>query len=307
MPTLDLTNRKSLAELNSIPKPTNENLEKLFLGVVRVIIKDGGVYKNAAMTDNIVLTISQLDKIQTFQKLLEINEENNGFYCLCSGDYAIELHTENEIKATIGFHHGISIRYNNWNCDAELAKSDQLLNFIAEQGLVKPLQNRIEAKRNMEADKIIERKWLASSPKCFSKYWTEIKNLNNNYFISLVTDLNREIPDKENQIIILLQTFGRTENFWSGYPIYEELPNEILKTFEVQEIILAYLNSNKNYKTRKGLGRFLCSFEFKKEREKYLKDIPQNVIYDLQKCFNQLNEQRGIDEITSLYLEKNNS
>jgi hypothetical protein len=307
MPTLDLTNRKSLEEQNKLPKPTNEGLAKLFAGVDKVVIKDGGVYEDKAMTDKIVLTISQSEKIQALHNLLEIDEKNTGFYCMCLGTYAIELYAHRQLKASIGFHHGVSIRYDKWNGDAELAKSDYLLTFLFKQGLTKPLHDRIEEKRNMEADRIAERNWLDIAPKCFSKYWTQINSFDTNYFVSLVDDLNSEMPDREKQIIALLQTFGRTDNFWTAYPSYENLPNNILKLFKIEEIISAYLNSDKNYKTRQGLGRFLCSFEFKKERNKYLKNIPSNVIDDLQKCFNHLNEQRGIDEITKLNRDKSNS
>lgn len=307
MPTLDLTNRKSLEELNKLPKPTNDGLDKLFVDVNRIVIKDDGVYEDKAMSDKIVLTISQTDNIQKLKDLLQIDEQNTGFYCMCLGTYAIELYSGIQLQATIGFHHGASIRYYNWNGDAALAKSDDLLNFLAEQGLSKPMEDRIEQKRKMEEDRIAERKWLDIAPNSFKKYWTQIKSLDDSFFTSLINDLNSEIPDRHKQIIVLLQTFGQTENFWSAYPSYEDLPNDILKTFETKEIISAYLNSDRNYKTRKGLGRFLCSFEFKKIRRKQLKYIEQEVINDLEKCFKHLNEQRGIEEIAKLNRDKNNS
>lgn len=307
MPTLDLTNRKPLEERNKLPKPSNEGLGNLFVGVDKVVIKDNGVYEDKAMSDKILLTISQGDKIQKLNQLLEIDEKNTGFYCMCLGTYAIELYNDTQINATIGFHHGASIRYHKWNGDAELAKSDDLLKFLADLGFTKPLEDRIEEKRNMEADRVAERKWLDIAPKSFKKYWTQINNTDDSFFTSIINDLNSEIPNRQKQIITLLQTFGRTDNFWTAYPIYEELPNDILKTFETKEIIAAYLNSDRNYKTRKGLGRFLCSFEFKKIRKKQLKHINQEVIDDLEKCFKHLNDERGIEEIARLNRDKNNS
>ena len=205
MPTLDLTNRKSLEERNNLPKPTNEGLAKLFTEVDKVVFKDDGVYEDRAMSDKIVLTISQSDKIQTFHNLLEIDEKNTGFYCMCLGTYAIELYAGTQLKATLGFHHGVSIRYDKWNGDAGLAKSDELLTFLSEHGLTKPLHDRIEEKRKMEADRIAERNWLDIAPKCFNKYWTQINSLDSNYFVSLVDDLNSEIPDRERQIQIMNQ------------------------------------------------------------------------------------------------------
>lgn len=307
MPTIDLTNRRTSEEMNKLPTPTNEGLAKLFNGVDKVVIKEDGVTETKALSDKVLLTISQADKIQKLRDFLQIDEENTGFYCMCLGTYAIELYSNAVIKATIGFHHGVSIRYHYWNGDAELAKSDELLNFLSELGLTKPLDDRKEDKRRMEAAQIAERKWLDIAPNCFQKYWIQICSMDNNYFVPLVEDLNLEIPNRQNQIITLLQTFGKTENFWTAYPIYEELPNDILKTFETEEIIKAYLNSDRNYRTRRGLGRYLCSWEFKKIRKKKLKYITIEVIDDLEKCFDNIGEKRGINEIFSLRNEKNNS
>ncbi|MDF2383753.1 hypothetical protein JMG10_19895 [Nostoc ellipsosporum NOK] len=296
-----------MEELNKLPKPTSQGLAKLFVGVDKVVIKDSGVYETKAISEKIVLTISQADKIQKLNKLLQIDENNTGFYCMCLGTYAIELYSNTEIKATIGFHHGDSIRYHYWHGDAALAKSNELLNFLAEQGLREPLANREEQERSMEEDRTVERKWLDIAPRCFQKYWKQICSRDYNYFVPLVRDLNLEIPDREDQIITLLQTFGKTENFWTAYPSYEELPNDILKLYAIEEIIKAYVNSDRNYKIRRGLGRYLCSFEFKKIRKKQLKYITTEVIDDLEKCFESIGEKRGIKEILSLRNDKNNN
>jgi hypothetical protein len=307
MPTLDLTNRKPLDKRNKLPKPSNEGLGKLFFGVDKVVIKDNGVCEDKAISDKILLTISQGDKINQLNELLQIDENNTEFYCMCLGTYAIELYNDTQINATIGFHHGVSIRYHKWKGDAQLAKSDDLLKFLADLGFTKPLEDRVEERRNMEANRVAERKWLEIAPKSFKKYWTQINNPDESFFTSLIDDLNSEIPDRKKQIITLLQTFGRTDNFWTAYPFYEELPNDILKTFDTKEIIAAYLDSDRNYKTRKGLGRFLCFFEFKKGRKKNLNFVTDEVISDLEKCFDNLGEKRGINEIFRLRNEKDNS
>jgi len=213
MPTLDLTNRKTLEELEKLPKPTNDNLKQLFADMDSIVIKEGGVYNDKAMSDKVVLTLTKQDKVKRFSELLEIDELNTGFYCMCLGTYAIELYTNGKLKATVGFHHGVSIRYDKWNGDAGLAHSDKLLEFLSEQGLTKPLQDRLDEKRNMEADRIAERKWLEIAPKCFTKYWAQINSLDQGYFSSLINDLNAELPERQKQIIVLLQTFGKSENF----------------------------------------------------------------------------------------------
>ncbi len=122
MATLDLINGKSKEGPERLPKPTNNNLEKLFENVDKVIVKQSGVSNDKAINGNVVLTISRQDSIDRLKSLLEIDENKTGFYCMCLGDHAIELFSGVQLKATIGFHHGVSIRYDKWDGDAELAK-----------------------------------------------------------------------------------------------------------------------------------------------------------------------------------------
>ncbi len=153
--------------------------------------------------------------------------------------------------------------------------SDDLLTFFAELGLTKPLQDRTLDKNRFSESKIEEANWLNISPRCFNNYWEKFDNTKKYYFSQILDELDIEIPDRQKQIIALLQSFGKSKNFWTGYPQYEELPKDMLGMFEIKEINQSYINSDRNYKTRKGLGRYLCSWDFKKGRREYLKYITQ--------------------------------
>ncbi|MBL7704203.1 MAG: hypothetical protein JNM21_01535 [Taibaiella sp.] len=297
MPNLDLTNINSL---KNYPEPTNERLKTLFSGIDIIIIKDGGVCGNQALKEEVVLTLNQQNDIIRFSELLSIDESQTGFHCMCLGNYAIELHSEEALTATIGLHHGQSIRYDYWNSDAFLTRNEDLLIFLSEKGLEKPLEDRLKELKNKEAAQLTKVAWLQAAPECFKKYWEQINHLNEDYIIPLSAELATEIPDKQQKIITLLQLFGKTDNLWADYPVYEECPNAILKTFEVSDIIQAYLNSERNYKTRKGLGRFLCAPDFKRTRTPHLKHLTEEVITDLERCFNYLGQKRGINEIFAL-------
>lgn len=304
MAGIDLTNRKSAEELNKLPNPSNERLQELFVNIDKIVIKDDGVYNGKAISTEIVLTISQLEKILKFQELLEVDETNIGFYCMCLGDYAIELHSNNKIKTIIGFHHGNSIRYDGWKSDVGLALCDELACFLYEEGLEKILLEKIKQRKQAREDKIIEDNWFSTAPSCFLKYWDEMNGLDDDYLPLLITEFKKELPDINLQINKLLRTFSVTENFWTAFPIYEGVPFKVLSTYKLSEIITAYNISNKNYSLRMGLGRFLCFFEFKKVRKKHLKEIPQNVIDEVKQSFKLANDIDGLREIEKLNNEK---
>ncbi|MBC9911573.1 hypothetical protein [Chitinophaga varians] len=304
MASPEMTNEDLFAPIEKRPKATNASIRHMFGGIDKVLIKEDGVYNGKAISDKVLLCLTQPEVISRLNQLLEINEAMTGFYCMCLGSYAIELHAHDTMKHIIGLHHGTSIRYDGWNGDAELSKNEELLVFLSEQGLSQPLEAHVQQKKSMEANQIAQRNWLEIAPKTFRKYWDQISNMDADYLPTLIQDLHTEMPDQQQLIIVLLQTFGKTDKYWSAYPHYESVPDDILKIFDVRDIIRAYIQSDRNYKTRRGLGRFLCSHDFKKNRKKFIQEIPLEVISDLEKCFDHIGETRGINEMFSLRREK---
>jgi hypothetical protein len=285
--------------------PKNDHLKTLFVDVVAVIIKEGGADNNRALTNKVALALSGEEKVRKFGELLEIVEPDEIFYCLCLGNYAIELYAQDRRKATIGFHHGTSIRFTPWGSDAELRWPDELAQFLADEGLKEPLRDRIRDKREAEARATARQNWLAMAPKCFAKYWEAMNNLHKAYLPELMEELNAEYPDRTKRIIVLLQTFGTTDYPWNASPIYELIPSYILQRIEVKEIAAAYLGSAKSPEIRKGLGRFIYSAESKEIQNHYLKFVPQEIIDDLEGWFETSGEQRNVNGILSFRNEKN--
>lgn len=131
MPTPNLTNEQRPGEFNKLPKATNASIRNMFTGIDTVLIKDDGVYDNKALSDKILLELTQAMHISQLGQLLEIDEANAGFYCMCLGTYAIELYSQGVMQHIIGFHHEVSIRYSGWNGDAPLVKTEDLLTFLS--------------------------------------------------------------------------------------------------------------------------------------------------------------------------------
>ncbi len=283
-------------------KATNKSIDELFLKVDKIQIKSDGVYDCKAISEDIVLLISNRNEIAKFHSLLSIIEPSEDFYCMCSGDYAIELFSKNEIIATVGYHHGTSIRYDNWCGDAELEFAEELLQFLFNLGLRKPLEQyqfdnelAIEGCRREEI-------WLINSPKCFSNYRDEINGFEDDYLTNLIEDLEFEIPEIENQILALLKSFGTSENLWSGYPIYETISQKILDAYNFSDIINAFENSDKEHITGIGLGRYIFSYEFRSELKKNSHIISSDLLNDIEKAFDSL---KGIEKYLSVQKFKN--
>jgi hypothetical protein len=131
--------RKIVEEDNLKPFGSNLLLKKLFLSIDKVLIKRGGVYNGRALGQIIDFTIDDPQNLREFVEKLTITEPKEVLYCMCLGDYALEIYYREKLRATLGLHNGTSIRYDGWKGDAELSHSNDLLKWLSAKGYHKPL------------------------------------------------------------------------------------------------------------------------------------------------------------------------
>jgi hypothetical protein len=280
-------------------KPTNQRLYKLFDGVDKVVFIEGGVSNGKALGSKPVLTISDVENISTFKSLMEIKEGDIGF-CMCLGDYGVELYSSNQIRYTLGFHHGVSLRYDSWTSDAELAKSMELLYFLSKLGMSKPLNDRTENKIRSDIGVNKENSWFKNAPNCFSAFKSEIDGLDQKFLPLLVKELEDEIPNKSERILRLLELYGFSDHLWTFFPSREGIPHKILTGYDFQELLSAYAKSLRTEALKRGLGRFLCSHEIRKRWEELAKLIPLEIINDIEDYFHRVEEKEGSNRIIRL-------
>lgn len=285
-------------------KATNKLLSDLFNDIDIIQIKNDGVQGDKAISNDIVLRIDEPSTILDFKRLVTIIEPEEDFQCMCLGDYAIELLQENKLKHTIGFHHGVSIRFHQWSGDAELKYADELLTLLFDLGLKEPLeQKKLEHKRAKESEKE-SNNWLGNSPKSFSKYWNEINSFDESYIPKLKKDLEEEFNKKEDLIIALLTSFGTSNNLWTAFPMYELTPQMYLDEYTLQDILDAFFESNKDQLTRIGLGRYLFSWDFRKQIKKHHKKLTIELLKLLSEAFEKINNSKGIESVERLIMNK---
>lgn len=288
--------------IKRLPLPTNKRLRELFAGTDHILIKEGSVYEGRAQGETTVLSLTDSKDLKKFQELMEIIEPRKPHACMCLGDHAIELYKNGELRSTIGFHHGSSIRYHTWRSDAELAKAEQFMEFLWEKGLPKQPDEQSEYTKEQKASTLQLRKWFDAAPLCFGKYievGTAVFPLER-----IEKELDAEMPDRNKRIISLLKSFACSEHAWKAYPSYETLPYLLLDRLNFEEIIGAYLASDRNYHIRKGLGRYACCYESRKKRNGFLSHLSMEVIDELKACFEKLNDEQGKKRVATLRKEK---
>ncbi len=251
--------RRTVEFLNSkAPAPSEESLDRLFAGASQARVIAGGVVDGKATGNDSLLEVTALADLAELRNLLRIGQ--SGRHCMCYGDHGIEVSGPEGVRATLGLHHGSSIRWDpEWASDAALVDGHRLLEWLAARGVEGPLRNlEADRRRQEEAAKAAER-WRRGAPPCLAAIWDELSPRADAGFAMFMPDggggasgrktppyvsralgaLKDAHPDERDQILALLGWLGAGAGPWSGFPGYEAVAETLLSQYRPASVVAA--------------------------------------------------------------------
>jgi hypothetical protein len=132
-----------------------ESLRAAAEGADRLVVEDLGFGGKARQPD---VEICGADKVQELFALIDIDDANSGFHCMCDGEYWVHVYKGDEKVLTLGYHHGRSLRWHAgwWYEDGLLttAAQEALPRWFEKNGCawLQQLRERETARRKKAAE-----------------------------------------------------------------------------------------------------------------------------------------------------------
>jgi len=279
-----------------IHNPSQRSLNLIFERVTRIRILKEGVSQGKALGTELLLEETDPQAIFTLRECLAIVEDPHSFgHCMCLGDQALELYAGDRLRATIGLHHGRSIRWEVWKYDALLVDGKCYLNWMAERGVTGPLEVYLESQRREEIQRQALTRWQQAMPECLYPFADEMLSTSGGMatFIplvhqgppgrieevisklgSLLNALALAYPDVQERILGLFQWYGSGLGPWSGFPAYERITEELLLAFPLDQVLHALTHSELTPIQLEGAARFFAGYYFRRYRSSENQQIP---------------------------------
>ncbi len=248
------------------PNPTQLTLDEMLAGVTRVRVIDDGAAEGAALGNEVLLASADPESIESLRECLAIVEDPESFgHCMCLGDLAIEFYGRQRPAATIGLHHGVSIRWDAWKHDAQLRDGAKILNWLAERGVTGPREEmEADRRRAEETMKAIDA-WREATPPCLIPLWDVMMGAPLDIG-PLQRALEDEYPDAHARILELFRWFGSGEGRWNEYPSYEGVPEKLLWEYPTAVLVGALTKNLATLEQAEGAARYFGGWRFRKER-----------------------------------------
>ncbi|WP_224361723.1 hypothetical protein [Hyalangium versicolor] len=217
------------------------------------------------------------EKLVELGRSLELVEEDPQVVCMCSGDVALELHDGAKLLAVLTVHHGTSISWDRWKSHGVLREPRPILDWLASLGVSWLLEEHLEAQQRSVEDSKAEARWIQAMPPCLAPFWDPAYDGRGMDWDSLQEALVAAYPDPEARVRALLSWFGQGEGPWSGFPVYEEIPEVLLLDHSTEVIVSALLRDDLSPAEWEGAARYLSGWEFSKKKPQDRLFLPESL------------------------------
>jgi hypothetical protein len=289
--------------------PSQQSLDRMLKRAHSFRVIEGGVSPHGRPLINLTLYETSDEKmLADLRHFLRIVDGPAG-HCMCHGDTAIELRDKlGGCLATIGVHHGMSIRWSAWKDDAALVDGYSLLEFLAVV-IQYPLDIYLGCQNDRTAEEADWKRWLAAMPLClqplladegdtFAGYvayqppagshspqdmTTPAHGLTRERWIQVRQALQDAYPDNVRRSQVLFQWLGRGGGLWSGFAVYERVPEMLLMDMPIEDLLRALHGPSLPQALLEGAARFLAGWTFATQRGAELDLLPADLRQQLLK------------------------
>jgi hypothetical protein len=243
------------------PQPTQASLDQILQKVTRVRVIAGGENDGKALGKKVILNTTDEHAIGELRESLKVKDGPLG-HDMCIGYPAIELYAGDLLIATLGMHHGVAIRWNEWNDDAALIDGHRLISWFSEHGIDEP---RKELEQDEQLRTLLAKRWdrwHASLPTCLQDVDKQVVSGTSEVPQKITTAMDTAYPDVNERVRALCSWFGKGNGPWNAYAEYESWPAKMLTAVPTSEVIRALSDRELDASTLEGASRYIASWEF---------------------------------------------
>jgi len=215
----------------------------------------------------------------SLSEALLVGVPKQDFHCMCEGSPAIHVMRGAHELLTLTIHHGRSIRASIWESDAPLTDSEPLLAWFDRRGVAGPRREVEDMKVRSEASARARARWLAAVPGPLrgtseTLLFTYGEPGAGRSASPLKAALVKALPSTLEQIRQLYGWYGSGAGPWSGFPSYEQLPEDLLLTYATADLLTAAEAHDLSERETEGAARLFGGWTFSQVRPQDLGRLP---------------------------------
>lgn len=221
------------------------------------------------MKRHLLLQTAHQRDLDELVKALDVEPVSSGI-CMCAG--TLHLHFLGVSGRVITLHHGTSIRWREAEGNHVLTNPDAIMDWLSGKGITFVREEHEASRRRQEESERRAQRWFEVMPRSLREFFPAMQGATTSD-PEWTAAIEREFPDPVERTKVLLELFGSGIGLWSGYPIWESVPEKMLLNYPL-DVLFSAISSSQTPALYEGAVRLFCSWDFGKRRRKLRKRIP---------------------------------
>ena len=234
----------------------------------QVIVSEPEVGEGKA---RVLFSSSNPKDIFELREAITLEPPGEWFVCACIGSPEIRLLQKRKELAFLSNQHGTVLHTSLWSGEARIKDPEKWLHWFDARGIAGPRKEFEEAVAGEKESQAAEERWVKAMPASLRPLWPNFQESLDPTSLhpghkNLDLALAKEFPVTQQRIRALLSWYGSGEGPWSGFPMYEEVAEEMLLDYSTAEILAAAQSSDLSDQELEGLARLLGDWTFNQRR-----------------------------------------
>jgi hypothetical protein len=241
----------------------------------KIVVSDSapGAYVGGGSAPPRVLYSSASPRdISELREAIAIEPPKGWFRCACIPPIEIILSRSGKEFGVISVQEDLTIGFSRWSRDARSADQEKLLQWFDARGITGPRRGVEGIRAREKADRLASERWLSATPSSLRPLWPKL--MEDQHWWSdppsavrasvnvLTPELAKEYSDVPHRIRALFAWFGSGVGPWSGFPVYEDVPAQLLLKYQPAELINALQGTTPTHSEMEGAARFFAGYTY---------------------------------------------
>jgi hypothetical protein len=248
--------------------PTQADLDEVIGAATSVAVREPMARRKKPL-----LETGEAADLDSLREALRIHDGGIG-HCMCFGSLKLEFARGAKPLGAVTLHHGVSVRWQPFFDNAELAEPEELLDWLSDRGITSLRKEYDENRRRAAQREVDVRRWLEAMPAVVEPLWPSMEEPFSLEWPEVAEALADEYPDPVVRARALMEWLGHGAGPWSGFPSYEQVPEWCLLQLPLDALVEAAQHEPRSDELLEGAARLFASWHFGQKRGDELARVP---------------------------------
>jgi hypothetical protein len=230
---------------------------------------------------HLLFSSSNRADLDELKAAIAVEVPQDWFVCMCMPSTQIRFRRNAKEIGSVNIYEGDILEFARWSSHARVKDKELWFKWLDAHNITAPHEAAAREERILKEEAAAEERWTNAMPESLRPIWPKVMAKMMPGQTADTKDLDSalagQFADRQARIRALFAWFGSGAGPWSGFPMYEEVAEQMLLEYPTPELLDALHGVTLNEAETEGAARLFGGWSFKSTRPNDRSLIPADL------------------------------